>query len=81
MHAVCSLPIDRALAFFGEPRAARAGAREIAAKIVKEIRERLRFLVDVGLDYLTLERRPTRCPAARRSASAWPARSAPAWSA
>ncbi|MGN6312561.1 MAG: excinuclease ABC subunit UvrA [Rhodanobacteraceae bacterium] len=30
---------------------------EIAAKIVKEIRERLRFLIDVGLDYLTLDRK------------------------
>jgi excinuclease ABC subunit A len=29
---------------------------EIAAKIVKEIGERLNFLVNVGLDYLTLER-------------------------
>jgi excinuclease ABC subunit A len=29
---------------------------EIAAKIVKEIGERLRFLCDVGLDYLTLDR-------------------------
>ncbi|THD07027.1 excinuclease ABC subunit UvrA [Metallibacterium scheffleri] len=29
---------------------------EIAARIIKEIRERLRFLLDVGLDYLTLER-------------------------
>jgi len=29
---------------------------EIASKIVKEIGERLRFLVDVGLDYLTLDR-------------------------
>jgi excinuclease ABC subunit A len=29
---------------------------EIAVKILKEIRERLRFLVDVGLDYLMLER-------------------------
>ncbi|GIL01592.1 MAG: UvrABC system protein A [Alphaproteobacteria bacterium] len=29
---------------------------EIAARILKEIRERLRFLVDVGLDYLTLAR-------------------------
>ena len=29
---------------------------EIAAKIVKEIRERLKFLIDVGLDYLTLDR-------------------------
>jgi excinuclease ABC subunit A len=33
------------------------GAEEaIAAPIVKEIKARLRFLVDVGLDYLTLER-------------------------
>ncbi len=30
--------------------------REIAARILKEIRERLRFLIDVGLDYLTLSR-------------------------
>ncbi|NII09149.1 excinuclease ABC subunit UvrA [Oleiagrimonas sp. C23AA] len=30
---------------------------EIATKIVKEIRERLDFLVDVGLDYLNLERK------------------------
>jgi len=29
---------------------------EIAGRILKEIRERLRFLVDVGLDYLTLSR-------------------------
>jgi excinuclease ABC subunit A len=30
--------------------------REIAVRILKEIRERLAFLVDVGLDYLTLAR-------------------------
>ncbi len=30
--------------------------QEIAEKILKEIRERLQFLVNVGLDYLTLER-------------------------
>jgi excinuclease ABC subunit A len=29
---------------------------EIATRILKEIRERLKFLVDVGLDYLTLSR-------------------------
>lgn len=29
---------------------------EVAAKIVSEVRDRLRFLVDVGLDYLTLDR-------------------------
>ena len=34
-----------------------AGTRgEIAEKILKEIRDRLHFLVDVGLNYLTLER-------------------------
>jgi len=50
------LPIDEALAFFGSMQL--PGWRgEIAAKIVKEIRERLTFLVDVGLDYLTLERK------------------------
>jgi excinuclease ABC subunit A len=30
--------------------------REIAARILKEIRERLKFLVDVGLDYLSMSR-------------------------
>ncbi len=50
------LPIDEALDFFGS--LALPGWRgEIAVKIVKEIRERLSFLVDVGLDYLTLERK------------------------
>ncbi|MFC3715230.1 excinuclease ABC subunit UvrA [Luteimonas soli] len=50
------LPIDEALAFFGQMQL--PGWRgEIATKIVKEIRERLTFLVDVGLDYLTLERK------------------------
>ena len=29
---------------------------DVAAKIVKDVAERLRFLVDVGLDYLTLDR-------------------------
>ncbi len=50
------LPIDEARAFFAKLQL--AGWRgEIAAKIVKEINERLGFLVDVGLDYLTLERK------------------------
>ncbi len=31
--------------------------REIASRILKEIRERLKFLVDVGLDYLNLSRK------------------------
>ena len=57
-HALPSLThrsIDDALAFFEELKL--TGWRgEIAEKIVKEIRERLTFLNDVGLNYLTLDR-------------------------
>ncbi|MDP1697044.1 MAG: excinuclease ABC subunit UvrA [Xanthomonadaceae bacterium] len=50
-----ALPVSEALAFFSSLTL--PGWRgEIAARIVKELSERLRFLVDVGLDYLTLER-------------------------
>ncbi len=56
MQSLVVLPIDEALRFFGGMQL--PGWRgEIAARIVKEIRERLTFLVDVGLDYLTLERK------------------------
>jgi excinuclease ABC subunit A len=55
LPAIAALPIDETLEFF--QHLTLSGWRgEIAVKIVKEIRERLRFLVDVGLDYLTLER-------------------------
>jgi len=50
------LPVDEALAFF-RGLALPGWRGEIATKIVKEINERLGFLVDVGLDYLTLERK------------------------
>ncbi|MEJ2137938.1 MAG: excinuclease ABC subunit UvrA [Gammaproteobacteria bacterium] len=47
--------VANALAFFEQLDL--AGARgEIASKIVKEIEDRLRFLADVGLEYLTLDR-------------------------
>jgi excinuclease ABC subunit A len=55
LPTLTALPIDQSLDFFHKLKL--AGWRgEIATKIVKEIRERLRFLVDVGLDYLTLDR-------------------------
>jgi excinuclease ABC subunit A len=38
------------------PAALSAKQNEIAARVLKEIRERLKFLVDVGLEYLTLAR-------------------------
>lgn len=55
LPALTNRSIDDALAFFAALKL--DGWRgEIAAKIVKEIRERLTFLRDVGLDYLTLDR-------------------------
>ena len=53
---VARLPIDASLAFF-DHLTLPGWRSEIAARIVKEIRERLRFLVDVGLEYLTLDRK------------------------
>jgi excinuclease ABC subunit A len=55
LPAVSALSIDACAAFF-EGLHLPGWRGEIATKIVKEIRERLRFLVDVGLDYLTLDR-------------------------
>ncbi|MEI3232483.1 MAG: excinuclease ABC subunit UvrA [Gordonibacter pamelaeae] len=49
MSAADSLDYFEGLAFHG-------AEEHIAGPIVKEIKARLRFLVDVGLDYLTLER-------------------------
>jgi len=55
LPAVTALPIGSARAYFEQLEL--PGRRgEIAAKILKEIRERLQFLVNVGLDYLTLNR-------------------------
>ncbi len=52
---VTALSVGRCLEFF--ERLELPGKRgEIAARIVKEIRERIGFLVNVGLDYLTLDR-------------------------
>ena len=53
---VVVLPVGEALALFRDMEL--PGWRgEVAVRILKEITERLRFLVDVGLDYLNLERR------------------------
>lgn len=55
LPAIARLPIGAALRFF-ETLTLPGQRGEIASKIIKEIAARLRFLVDVGLDYLTLER-------------------------
>ena len=55
LPAVTGLPVGDACDYFGDLHL--TGRRgEIAEKILKEIRERLQFLVNVGLDYLTLDR-------------------------
>jgi hypothetical protein len=53
----------------------------IAERVTKEINARLGFLLDVGLDYLSLSRRRARSQVVRRSASGSRRRSAPASSA
>ncbi|WP_123714138.1 excinuclease ABC subunit UvrA [Sinobacterium caligoides] len=55
LPSLTRLPIAEALTYTQELRL--SGSKgEIAEKILKEIRDRLQFLVDVGLNYLTLER-------------------------
>jgi excinuclease ABC subunit A len=52
---IAGLPVVKAQAFFESMNL--PGRRgEIAEKILKEVSERLQFLVNVGLDYLTLDR-------------------------
>ncbi|MDA1116797.1 MAG: excinuclease ABC subunit UvrA [Proteobacteria bacterium] len=55
IHDMSCLPLGPALAFFRGLTLPGARAA-VAEKIVKEIANRVEFLVDVGLDYLSLER-------------------------
>jgi excinuclease ABC subunit A len=52
---VSALTVEDALRFFEQVQLSPEEA-EIAEKVLDEIRERLRFLNDVGLEYLTLDR-------------------------
>jgi len=54
---VAEMSIKRAAEWFAAvPKSLTRQQNEIAVRILKEIRERLTFLVDVGLEYLTLAR-------------------------
>jgi excinuclease ABC subunit A len=54
---VAELSVRSAGDWFAEiPKQLSAQQNEIGTRVLKEIRERLKFLVDVGLDYLTLAR-------------------------
>ncbi len=52
---VASMPVSEAHHFFGH-LVLNGEEREIAGRLLKEIQQRLGFLVDVGLSYLTLNR-------------------------
>ena len=57
---VVALPVRESLAFFSQVPVRGNGRPgldpEVSRPILKEVTDRLRFLVDVGLDYLTLDR-------------------------
>jgi excinuclease ABC subunit A len=54
---VAEISVRRAGEWFTElPKQLTGKQNEIAVRVLKEIRDRLKFLVDVGLDYLTLAR-------------------------
>jgi excinuclease ABC subunit A len=56
LPTITAWPIERCLQFFDNLQLeGRKG--KIAPKIIKEVHERLHFLVNVGLDYLTLDRK------------------------
>ncbi len=55
LPSISSMPVGKALTFF-EQLALPGKRGEIAARIVNEVSQRLQFLVNVGLDYLTLSR-------------------------
>ena len=53
--AVCDLPINQCYDFFSALKLTE-NEQHIARDVLKEIKERLEFLMNVGLDYLTLNR-------------------------
>ena len=55
LHEINRLPLRNAQQFFSELRLAGHKA-QVAEKILKEIIARLQFLINVGLDYLSLDR-------------------------
>ncbi len=52
---ICALPVERAAQWLADLDMT-SRERQIGERVLKEIHERLRFLLDVGLEYLTLDR-------------------------
>ena len=52
---LCGLPLGQTLALFKDLKLSKT-QQQVAGELLREITNRLQFLVDVGLDYLTLSR-------------------------
>ncbi len=73
---VAALSIGQAAEWFESlPQFLTPKSRDIAARILKEINDRLYFLVNVGLDYLTLSRASATLSGGKASGSVWPPKS------
>jgi excinuclease ABC subunit A len=55
IHELCSLSLDKIYKFFTELKLTEM-QESIGGLVINEIKNRLKFLIDVGLDYLTLSR-------------------------
>ncbi len=55
IHEICNIPLKESVHFF-ESLKLKGAKKTIAEKIIYEITSRLKFLVNVGLDYLSLSR-------------------------
>lgn len=55
IHEVCCLSIGECMEFFAELSLS-TQEKLISERVMKEIKERLRFLLDVGMNYLSLDR-------------------------
>jgi excinuclease ABC subunit A len=57
INNVVSFSIEKAYAFFGDMKFKNASMTEVAEAPLREIKNRLKFMMDVGLEYLTLDRK------------------------
>ena len=55
LHHICELPLRKAFDFFNTLNL-EGNKAQVASKLVNEIKNRLHFLINVGLDYLSLSR-------------------------
>src|SRR5581483_7715961 len=57
INATTALSIERAHEFFSKMKFASASLTDVAETPLREIKSRLKFMMDVGLEYLTLDRK------------------------